>query len=126
MSNPEIKNLEPQELKPEQIKELYEKAMKEGRLEGRYLLKLQTWYRQGSSFEDKASYEVVLGEIDSVEIKQWDEGYPYRRGEDTLIIPKTLPVIIIWRHRWDYETDIGETVKVYVFTSEGWKEVRVK
>jgi hypothetical protein len=124
-SNPETQ-FEIQELTPEKIKELVEKAEKEGRLEGRYLLKLSTWYRQGSSYEDKASYEVILGEIDSVETRQWDEGYPYRRGVDTLIIPKTLPVIIVWRHKWDYGEDRGEREIVYVFTTEGWKSIRVK
>jgi len=126
MSQTQTQTIEPQELNHEQIKELYEKAVKEGRLEGRYLLVLQTWYRQGSSYDDKASYEIISGEIDSLVVKEWNEGYPHRCGEDTLIIPKTLPVIILWRHRWDYDLDRGESIKVYIFTTEGWKSIRVK
>ena len=126
MSNPETLVETQTELKPEQIKQLIELAQREGRLEGRYLLKLSTWRRQGSSYEDKADFEIILGEVDSITIKEWDEGYPYRCGEDTLIIPKTLPVIILWRHRWDYGLDRGEAAVVYVFTTEGWKSISVK
>jgi hypothetical protein len=118
--------MEPQELTLDQIKELYEKAVKEGRLEGRYLLKLQRWTRQGSSYEDKADFDIVYGEAEEVVIQGWDEGYPYRRGVDVIVIPKTLPVIILWRHRWDYGLDRGEAAVVYVFTTEGWKSISVK
>ena len=126
MSNPETLVETQTELKPEQIKHLIELAQREGRLEGRYLLVLQTWRRQGSSYEDKADFEIILGEVDSITIREWDEGYPYICGEDTLIIPKTLPVIILWFHKWDYGTESGEIVKAYIFTSEGWKSVTVK
>ena len=115
-----------QELNHEQIKKLLELAVKEGRLEGRYLLVLQTWRRQGSSYEDKADFEIILGEIDSITIREWDEGYPHRKGFDYIIIPKTIPVVILWFHKWDYGTESGESAKVYIFTADGWKSVCVK
>jgi hypothetical protein len=118
--------IEPQELTTQQIKKLVELAEKEGRLESRYLLKLETWVRQGSSFDDKADFDVVYGEAAVIELEEWDEGYPHRRGTRYLIVPKTVPVIILWRNKWDYETDIGEREIVYVFTSEGWKKILVR
>jgi hypothetical protein len=118
--------IEPQELTHEQIKELYEKAVSEGRLESRYLLKLETWVRQGSAFDDKADFEVIYGEVGIIELGEWNEGYPHRRGTRYLIVPKTVPAIILWYNKWDYETDIGEREVVYVFTSEGWKKILVQ
>jgi len=126
MSNPETLVETQTELKPEQIKQLIELAQREGRLEGRYLLKLSTWRRQGSSYEDKADFEIILGEIDSITIREWDEGYPHRKGFDYIIIPKTIPVVILWFHKWDYGEDKGEREIAYIFTSEGWKSVTVK
>ena len=124
-TNPETQT-QIQELSPEQISRLIELAQKENRIEARYILKLQRWRRQGQSYVDDADFKVIYGEAEEVTAEEWDEGYPYRRGEDVLIIPKTIPVIVDWWHNWDYDTDRGETETIYVFTSEGWKSVRVK
>jgi hypothetical protein len=118
--------LETQEVTPEQIKQLVEKAEKEGRIESRYLLKLQKWRRQGSSFEDKADFEIIFGYVETVELGEWDEGYPYRKGCTYLLIPKSVPAVVRWKNAWDYSVDIGEKEVIYVFTSEGWKEVLVR
>jgi len=130
MSSPETQiqdeQIQPQELKPEQIKNLIELAEKENRIEGRYLLKLSTWSRQGSSYSDDADFDIIHGNAEYILIREWDEGYPYRKGFDYMIIPKTIPVVILWRHSWDYDLDRGESVNVYIFTTEGWKSIRVK
>jgi hypothetical protein len=130
MSSPETQiqdeQIQPQELKPEQIKELYEKAVKEGRVEALYMLKLHRWARQGTSYIDKADFEIIFGEAEEVVIHEWDEGYPYRRGVDVIIIPKTIPVVILWFHKWDYGEDRGGREIAYIFTSEGWKSVTVE
>jgi hypothetical protein len=118
--------IEPQEITPEQIQKLVEKAISEGKDETRYLLKLQVWHRQGPSYEDEADFKVIYGEAEEVKVKEWDEGYPYRRGVDVIIIPKAVPTIVIWRHKWDYDLDRGESETVYVFTSDGWKKISVR
>jgi hypothetical protein len=128
-SNPETQtqtSIEPQKLTPELIRNLVEKAEKEGREETRFLLKISTWRRQGESYEDYATYDVIYGNAEIVVLKDWDEGYPYRKGSDLLVMPKTVPVVVIWRNKFDYGTESGEIEKVYVFTSDGWKEVKVK
>jgi hypothetical protein len=117
--------IEPQELTPEKIKELYEKAEKEGRIESRYILKLQTWYRQGESFEDNAAFDVIYGDAETVELGEWNEGYPYRKGHTWLIIPKSMPVVILWTNKYDYGTEFGEVTNAFIFTSEGWKKILV-
>lgn len=93
--------------------------------EAKYLLKISTWYRQGSAYTDTARFEIIYGEAETILISEWDEGYPHRRGKDYIVIPKTVPVIILWTNKYDYESESGETIKAYIFTSEGWKEVLV-
>jgi hypothetical protein len=119
-------SIEPKELTLDEIKNLVLKAIEEKRIEARYILVIEEWIRQGPSFEDSADFEVVYGEAYKVELMEWNEGYPYRKGHKYLLIPKTVPVVVLWRHKWDYETEVGEFQKIYVFTSEGWKEVKVK
>jgi hypothetical protein len=125
VSEPKSETIEPQEITPEQIKQLVEKAISEGKDETRYILKLETWFRQGGSFDDSASFDVIFGDVDIIELKEWNEGYPYRKGHTNLLVPKTVPTIVIWRNRWDYGEDSGEREIVYVFTSEGWKKILV-
>jgi len=128
-SDPETQSqitIEPQELKPEQIKQLIELAQKEGETEARFILVLEEWRRQGESYEDKAEFSVIFGEADIVKIEDIDEGYPYRRISKYLVIPKTVPTIVLWHSKWDYDLDRGESMVVYVFTSEGWKSISVK
>jgi hypothetical protein len=123
-SNPETQ-IEPQELTPEQIKQLVEKAISEGKDEARLLLILEKWVRQGSSYVNDADFEVIYGEAELVEFGEWDAGYPYERGKKYIVIPKTMPTIVRWWHVWDYGEDRGETETIYVFTSDGWKSVKV-
>jgi hypothetical protein len=125
-SETQIQEIEPQEVTPELIKKLVEKAISDGKDETMYLLKLETWFRQGSSFDDSASFDVIFGDVDIIELKEWNEGYPYRKGHTNLLVPKTVPVVVIWRNRWDYGEDSGEREIVYVFTSEGWKKILVR
>jgi hypothetical protein len=125
MSQTQTQQIEPQELTPEQIQKLVELAQKENRIEARLLLILEEWVRQGSSYEDSAKFEVIYGEADVVKIETWNEGYPYRKGTKYLIVPKTVPTVIVWRHKWDYGDNSGIIEIVYVFTTEGWKKISV-
>jgi hypothetical protein len=130
MSSPETTqiqtSIEPQELTQEQIQKLVELAQKENRIEARLLLVLEKWVRQGSAYVNDADFDVIYGEAELVEFGEWDAGYPYERGTKYIIIPKTVPTIIRWYHVWDYGEDRGEREIVYVFTTEGWKSIRVK
>jgi hypothetical protein len=127
-SNPETQtqtSIEPQELTPEQIQKLVELAQKENRIEARLLLVLEKWDRQGGAYVNYADFEVIYGEAELVEFGEWDAGYPYERGTKYIVIPKTMPTIVRWWHVWDYGEDRGETETIYVFTSDGWKSVKV-
>jgi len=104
------------------IGELCEKAIKEGTEESKYLLKLSRWTRPGPSFEDNGNFEVVLGEVREVPLSH---RYDYPTVDETtyLIIPLTVPVIIVERYGNDYEGEYVEHVVVHVFTKDGWKSV---
>jgi len=114
---------ETQKLTPEVIRKLVEKA---DPIEWLYLLKLSRWYRQGESYIDEQKVDVIYGEADIVELGTWDEGYPYRRGEDVLIIPKTVPTIIRVVRRDNTINPPVNNEKLLVFTKDGWKEVRIR
>ena len=110
--------IQPEEITPETVKELLGKAKD---TEWRYLLKISEWSRQVPAYTDFSEIEVVYGEVEKVVLERWDDGYPYAAGEDILIIPKTVPVVILWRH----VTDENVTKVIYVFTKDGWKSVEV-
>jgi hypothetical protein len=111
-------NTTPKEITPEQIEKLLEKAKE---TEWKYLLRLEEWARQGPAYTDFAEAEIIYGEAERVKLGSWDSGYPYASGVEYLIIPRTVPTIILWTH----VTDEGKTEKIYIFTSDGWKEVEV-
>jgi len=119
MSETQTQTPELEKITPEDIKRLLEKAKD---TEWRYLLKIEEWARQGTGWHtDYAEFEIIHGEADLVRIGSWDAGYPYERGIEYLIIPKTVPVII----RWEHVSDDWRTTKLYIFTRDGWKEVEV-
>ena len=112
------KEIKPEEITPEEVGRLLERAKE---TEWKYLLKLSEWARQGSAYTDFAEYKVVYGEADEVVLERWDAGYPYAAGRDILVIPKTVPVVVLWEH----VTDERQDTRIYVFTKDGWKEVEV-
>jgi len=118
VSQPEEINLE--KMTPEDIKRLLEKAKD---TEWRYLLKIEEWARQGSAYDDVAEFEVVYGEADLVRLEDYDAGYPGVAGTEYLVVPKTVPVIILWRHYQDYGNGSKSTRIVFIFTKDGWKYV---
>jgi len=111
--------LKPEGLKPEDIEKLLEKAKD---TEWKYLLKLREWARQGPAYTNYAEFSILYGEAETVKIREWDSGYPYERGWEYIIIPKTVPTVVLWEH----ETDEAVRKVVYVFTKDGWKEVEVQ
>jgi len=93
--------------------------------EARLILVIEKWRRQGEAFTDEQWYEVVQGDVKEVELESFDEGYPYRRGAKIALIPLSIPTVIDL-YRYDDTTDPPVKQRtLYVFTSEGWKSVRV-
>jgi hypothetical protein len=113
---------EVEEITPEVLNKLLEKATD---AETRFLLFLETQHRPGAAFTDVADFDVVLGEVEKIELEH-AYNYPHYSGSRYLIIPKTIPVVIQWWHRWDFGNDQGYEEKIYVFTKDGWKVVEVK
>jgi hypothetical protein len=90
--------------------------------EARFLLQLQTWYRQGDSYVDVSRYDVLTGEVKEILLNVKDEGYPHRVISHVCIIPCSLPIII---HQEMY-SDFGPRKDVvYIFTAKGWIKVEV-
>jgi hypothetical protein len=110
-----------EEISVETLKKLLEKASE---AETKYLLFLETNTRPGESFTDITDYEVLTGEIEIVELEH-SYNYPYENYRKYLAIPKTIPVVIRWWHRWDFGTEQGYTEIIYIFTKDGWKQVQV-
>jgi len=94
--------------------------------ESKYLLVLSEWTRQGESFIDEQHFEVLFGEVDEVILEEWDEGYPYRKGRDVLIIPKTIPTIIRVSRYDDTCSPIISSETLYIFTKDGWKSIQIR
>ena len=93
--------------------------------EAKMILVIETWSRQGPSFTDEQGYEVLAGEVKEVVLFEYDEGYPYRRGAKRALIPLSIPTVIDL-YRYDDTTDPPiKSRTLYVFTSEGWKSVKV-
>jgi len=94
--------------------------------EARLLLKLSVWYRQGGAYIDEARYEVVYGEADEVVLREWDEGYPYSRGKDIVLIPRTKLVVVVYTKVCDYDARWNTIRVVYVFTGSSWVAVPIQ
>jgi len=58
-----------EELTPEKIKELVERASP---LEQKYLLILKAYGRQGPAFDNYQKFEIIYGEADIIELNCWD------------------------------------------------------
>ena len=115
-----------QYLGEEELKRIVEKAVKEGKEEAKMILILERWQRQGPSFVDEQTIEVVHGEVEEVVLEEFDEGYPYRKGEKVALIPRTVPVVVLVER---YDNTVSPEVSekwIYVFTKEGWKRLRVQ
>lgn len=114
--------LEPKEITPEQIESLLEKARE---IEWKYLLVLDRWTREMSAFNDSADFKIVYGKAEEVILRKPEPSELKRElrvAEEVLLIPKTIPVIVLWESR--VESDNGFRVRiVYIFTGSGWKSV---
>jgi len=119
----ETQTIEIEQITPETIKKLIKRASP---IEQKYLLILEDWSRQGDAYVDFQRFEVVYGEADVVTLREWDEGYPYRRGAENLIIPKTIPVVIRVERFSNTQSPTVYEEEIYIFTADGWKRVEIR
>jgi hypothetical protein len=120
----EVEEVDFEEIEKRLVKEVLENPQKYN-TEAKIILTLETWSRQGEAFVDQQGYEVIQGEVKEITLEEWDEGYPYRSGAKIALIPLSIPTVIDL-YRYDDTTDPPvKSRTLYVFTSEGWKSVKV-
>ncbi len=115
-----------EKLEGERLKELIKRAEEEGTWESYFLLKLSTYYYNGSLGIEVSDYKVVLGEVDQIVLESRVDGSRANATSETiLIIPKTIPVIILYRAYSDIEGHSYDHRTLYVFTKDGWKSITI-
>jgi hypothetical protein len=118
-----------EELTEEQIARLINEILQEPskyKEEAKLLLTLSVWRRQGEAFVDEADYKIVFGEAEEIVLRRWNAGYPYPKGKDIALIPKSIPTVVVYEKIWDYETERGRAITVYVFTGSNWVAVSIQ
>ena len=114
-----------QPLSQEEIKELINKALKQGNFEAQFILVLNEWRRPGPSFEDYGEIKVLYGEIEKVFLDHYYD-YPTTNEYTYAIIPKTRTVVILLKDGNDYNGKLEEHETLYVFNyHEGWKSIHL-
>jgi hypothetical protein len=117
------------ELSEEELAKLVQEVLQNPQnypTEAKLLLRLSVWRRQGEAYIDDAYYDIVFGDAESIIVKEWDAGYPYAKGKDVVLIPKSVPTIVVYEKVWDFETDRGRSITVYIFTGNNWVSVPIQ
>jgi hypothetical protein len=113
-----------EEVKSRLVKEVLENPDKYP-YEAKMILTVEVWRRQGEAFRDEQDYEVIQGGVNEVVLEEFNEGYPYRSGAKKALIPLEVPTVVDL-YRYDDTTDPPRKERIlYIFTSEGWKSVKV-
>jgi len=118
-----IDSLDLSELTLEERRDLILKVIKEGKEEAKYILMLSEYDRPGPSFTDYATIKVLYGEIERV---MMNHVYSYPTTNEFLyaIIPKTRSVVLLYKKADDYEGELEEHAKLYIFAyPDGWKSI---
>ncbi len=107
----------------EDRRELVMKAIKEGKEEAKFILMLSEWSRPGPSFTDYAEIRVLYGEVERVLMNRV-YNYPTTNEFLYALIPKTRTVILLYKTANDYEGELEEHQKLFVFSYQtGWKSI---
>ena len=93
--------------------------------EAKMILVLEVWHRQGEAFSDYQRYEIIQGDVIEVTLEEFSESYPYRRGRKVALIPLAVPTVIKVSRYSDTTDPPVKECTLHVFTSEGWKSVKV-
>ena len=93
--------------------------------EAKYLLKLELERRiSGCGYVYLFGYDFkILGEADVVRLK-YEESYDCTIHEEVVIIPKTVPTIVI-EHQYDEQPATKDKLTVHVFDGESWRSMRL-
>lgn len=117
--------VEVQAVDTELVRKLIEEARKR-EPESKYILELSEYSRQGGAFTDYQRFKIIVGDAEVVERACWDAGYPYRKGCDYFIIPKTVPTVVEVE-KYDGTVDPEQyELGYWIFTAKGWVYVRIK
>jgi hypothetical protein len=118
--NQDIVQLSRESLTEEQIRELIDKASKEGVHESMFILVLNEWRRPGPSFTDHGGFTVLYGEIEKIFMHHYYD-YPTTDEYVYVILPKTRAVVILFEWADDYKGKLLRYAKLYIFTYyKGW------
>ena len=115
--------LNQEKLSQEELKELVNKALKDGGFEAQFILVLNEWQRPGSSFKDEGKIEILYGEVEKILM---DHVYDYPTTDEYTyaIIPKTRTVVLLLKEHNDYEGKLKEYKTLYVFDyAHGWRSI---
>ena len=121
-----VQEIEVKELTEEEIKNIVSDILKNPDkypIEAKMLLKFRTDFRRGGCgwvYLYSNDFEVLYGEVDEVVI--YRKAFDCDVNEDVLIIPKSVPVVILQKHH-DDNPEIPDRITIYVFTPDGWKSI---
>ena len=85
------------------------------------LLVLEEWDRSVGAFTDKRTVEVVYGEAEKIVLQEYEDTW----CRVFVLIPKTVPTIVLERTVDDTTAPVIDEATVYVYTKRGWKRVKV-
>jgi len=91
--------------------------------EAKFILKLDISFRKGGCgyvYLYDNDYIILRGVIDEVILYRSE--FNCDVSEEVVVIPKTVPVIIMQRHH-DDNPEVVDWVTVYVFTGKEWKSI---
>jgi len=112
---------ETRKLVDEELAEIINKVLKEGKEEAKFILKLQlsSRYNCGYRYNWNEYIEVIYGDAEIVRLAQYDD--ECHRDTEVAVIPKTVPAVVMFYHFDDLPQE--RRIVLYVFNGEGWKSI---
>ena len=117
--------LEEREVTNDDVVELVEKALKEGREEAIYILTLTLSRRRegcGYMYLHEESLEIIEGNVDVVTLSRSEFNCDVE--ERVAIIPRFVPTVVKKTYK-DEDPEVDNYVCYYVFDGKGWKSIKV-
>jgi uncharacterized protein (DUF934 family) len=106
----------------EVVKKLIDEVLKDPSKypdEAKMILVLEQWYERGTGYVDEQEYKVIQGEVSEIVLEMDDE------RKKVALVPLSIPVVVdLHRYRNDEDGERFEE-RLAIFTTEGWKSVRV-
>jgi len=118
--------IQTREITEDDLKQIIENVLKEGREESKYILILEIRNRDvgcGYIYLYKEEIELIEGNVEMVELD--DLYFNCEEVKKYAIIPKTLPVVLKLTHI-DQNPTFNDYIEYHVFTIDGWKKIFVQ